>query len=703
MLVLTVPSLLAGALAFLLLTVLMLTVWEGRERGALLVFACAISTIWWATLAYHTVFLSPSQPVLRILEVLRTTAWLAVLWDILSRGKRENVSAEGWIPRPSALLASLVGILVSVVALPYIEDAVTALFSQGYLLALSQMLLAAAGLVLVEQAYQITPATHRDAVRFLCLGLGVMFAYDFLMYLNALLNEPLGEWLWHTRGALNAVVVPFVAVAAARHSQWAMKIFVSRQVVFYAMALLGVGFYLLLTVGAAYYLFARSGAAMAAILVALSLGVAVMLIPLMSSQRLRSRANVFLNKHFFRSKYDYRKEWLRFTRVLSTSEQNVSLKENIIRAIASLVESPGGVLWVRQETGYFEPVAQWQVAPPRGASQPLDSSLIRFLEENRWVIYVDEYQRAPERYRGLALPEWLHRVLDPWLITPLLQQNDLLGFIVLARGASKREFNFEDSDLLKTVGRQAASYLALLSATEALAEARQFEAFNRLASYVVHDLKNLVAQLSLVVANAQFHRHNPAFMEDAIHTVANATARMNRLLSQLHKGRRERPHCERVSFSAVVRKVVEGRATYRPIPTLECGDEAIFVTADPDRLAAIVEHLLQNAQEATPAGGRVTVRLYRQAALAVMEVEDTGSGMDRQFVAQRLFRPFDTTKGNAGMGIGVYESREFVRAHGGDIAVESTPGQGTLFRIRLPLASQRQETKCGVGEAQAIG
>jgi putative PEP-CTERM system histidine kinase len=274
-----------------------------------------------------------------------------------------------------------------------------------------------------------------------------------------------------------------------------------------------------------------------------------------------------------------------------------------------------------------------------------------------------------------------------------MQGEMLVAFIVLMRSPTRGALNWEDSDLLKTVGRQAASYLVLWQATDALAESRQFEAFNRLSAYVVHDLKNLVAQLDLVVDNSKRHLHKPGFMEDALQTVGNASAKMNRLLGQLRKGRAENGSARNVNLNNVLEDVVRARGQTSPAPVLEACAEELRVSADRDRLGAVIEHLIQNAQEATPADGHITVRVKADGDFALVEVEDDGAGMDAAFVAERLFKPFDTTKGNAGMGVGVYESREFVNALGGEISVESAPRRGTVFRVKLPvMRAPRQET-----------
>jgi len=316
-----------------------------------------------------------------------------------------------------------------------------------------------------------------------------------------------------------------------------------------------------------------------------------------------------------------------------------------------------------------------------------DTPLLKLLQEREWVVFMDEYEKDPDNYDGLELPEWLEAFPRTWVILPLMHGDTLVACIVLMRSPTRGALNWEDSDLLKTVGRQAASYLVLWQATDALAESRQFEAFNRLSAFVVHDLKNLVAQLDLVVDNSKRHLHKPGFMEDALQTVGSASAKMNRLLGQLRKDRAAAGVARSVNLNNVLEEVVVSRGQSKPEPVLEACSQELRVSADRDRLGAVIEHLVQNAQEATPADGHVIVRVTGEGGWALVEVQDDGAGMDADFIAERLFKPFDTTKGNAGMGVGVYESREFVQALGGAITVESVPRRGTLFRVKLPVTT----------------
>jgi putative PEP-CTERM system histidine kinase len=302
------------------------------------------------------------------------------------------------------------------------------------------------------------------------------------------------------------------------------------------------------------------------------------------------------------------------------------------------------------------------------------------------LIDLAEYERNSELYHNIAIPEWLEQLPHAWLVVPLIVHVHLIGFIVLAQSPAQANFNWEDSDLIKTAGRQAAVHLAQLETSHALAEAKQFEVFNRLSTYVIHDLKNLIAQLSLVVTNAAKHKNNPLFMEDAINTVDNSVRKMNRLLAHLRSDSLQFQQVETFELSAVLVEVVNLMSSGKPVPSLDLQAEGMRLHANRDRFTSIIGHLIRNAQDATPDDGRIIVRLFRRTDSAIVEVQDTGTGMDKEFIRDRLFRPFESTKGKAGLGIGVCESRDYIHKLGGDIEVISRVGEGTTFRIRLPIS-----------------
>jgi putative PEP-CTERM system histidine kinase len=268
-------------------------------------------------------------------------------------------------------------------------------------------------------------------------------------------------------------------------------------------------------------------------------------------------------------------------------------------------------------------------------------------------------------------------------VVPLILHEQMLGFVVLARSKGRLNLNWEVSDILRTAGQQAASYLAQLEAAKALLVARQFESFNRMSAFVVHDLKNLIAQLSLLLSNAERHRCNPAFQEDMVETVANSVEKMKRLLVQL-RGTYTLEPAVPVPLDPLLGLMMSARQGLKPVPRLELAGGSISVLGHPARLERVIGHLIQNAVEATPPEGGVVVQLSRQNASAVITIADTGRGMSDDFMRNRLFQPFESTKAT-GMGIGTYEARQYVRELGGRIDVESRELVGTVFRVTLPL------------------
>ena len=310
------------------------------------------------------------------------------------------------------------------------------------------------------------------------------------------------------------------------------------------------------------------------------------------------------------------------------------------------------------------------------------------MEEHEFVISVDEFQEQPEVYNRLGyleLPDWVNKI-QPWLIVPLIYNDLLIGFIVLDHAtARKKSFNWEDSDLLKTAARQVASFFEQMNASKALAEARQFESFNKVSTYVVHDIKNLVAQFSLISSNAEKHKDNPLFMEDVFKTINNSVSKMNKMMEVL-SGKAASSKSSKVDIISVLEELVHNRqiAGGKPVPILECESSSFFVKADKNQLIAILGHLVQNAQDATDDDGRIIYLQKRTTNGVVIQIEDTGTGMSEEFINNNLFKPFKTTKGSKGMGIGVYEAREIILAIGGQIEVSSELGVGTCFKLTIP-------------------
>ena len=677
-----------AALAYLGLTVMILSSWQHRSQAYLLVTATLLTALW-AGIEAASSFHDALVPLGLALEICRNGSWLALLIYIL----RLRIVP---IPMHVRVLQSLSGLLVLGLLLILILPWGFPNIALGdFLLPTGFVALTVLGLVAVEQVYRSTRAEDRWAIKFLCLGLGSLFIFDFYLYANGALFRGLNPEIWSARGFVITLIAPLVAVSAARNPQWSVPVGLSRNMAFHTASLLGAGIYLLLMAGAGYYLRMFGGdwgtivQAIFIFAAALLLGVAA------TSGTFRARLRVFLSKHFFSYRYDYREEWLKFTRTLSSGAPGERLGEHAIESLAQLVQSPGGALWLKEEDSGYQRAAHWNWSTIQG-QEPGDSSFIKWASHKQWVIDLQEALRQPERYPELTLPAWLTDLTDAWLFIPLMQHDEMLGFILLKPSLGKIGFNWEVSDLLKVAARQAATHLAQMRASNALIVARQFESFNRTTTFVIHDLKNLVAQLSLLLANAEKHKHNPDFQSDMLETIENAVTRMNKVLTQLRRGEAN-DAIRSVSLTDVLTEAAASKRAFKLQPELELPDPDLQVRADKERLTRAIGHILQNALEATPQSGKVSLSTEQAGDMAVIEIRDNGIGMEETFIRNHLFQPFDSTKG-AGMGIGAYESRETLRAMGGNIEVKSTPGQGTVFRLSLPVDHSGNNISAGVQE-----
>ena len=683
-----VVSYLIGALANLLLTILITVSWRGHPKGRWLIAACTVTTIWAAGLAVQEGSKALPANLVWGLEVMHQYIWLLFFSQLLHRGAHPKTLGHTQGIRFGIHLCAwgLFGYLglISLFGKVYPD-----IFNHTYQF-YGHMGLAIIGLVLIEQFYRNSRLDQRWRIKFICFALGVLFVYEFCLYSDARMFRHIHKELWEARGAVAALLTPFIAVSAARNPEWSVDIFISRQIVFQSAALLGSGTYLLLMAVAGYYIKYYGGEWGAVLQIVFLVGAFMLLTLVLFSGQIRAKVRVFLNKNFFSNAYDYRQELLRLIATLSRGDTGLSLGERVILALGQVVESPSGLLWEAEPSGRLSLKASYG-DPDIGISQIETSDpLLDFIRRTRWVINLEEMLIRPDMYGGLKCPEWLRPYDNAWLLIPLWSQEDTLDHLVLlTKPRTFISWNWEAIDMLKNTGCLAASYLALEQAAGELSEARQFEGFNRVSAFVIHDLKNLIAQLSLVVRNAEKHRDNPEFMRDAITTVDHAVGRMNVLMSQL---RNSNPAAasEVFDLAPLLREVADARSKQAPPPQCELGRRRhLWVRANRDRLGSALEHVIHNAQDAAGKHGQVSVRMIDpQSGYALVEVEDNGCGMDEAFIRGRLFKPFDTTKGLTGMGIGAYESREYIRGLGGDLQVKSVPGQGSQFLFKIPLAEE---------------
>lgn len=650
-----------------------------KNKSALYLLSAVIFSALWGVCELLSVS-SPRWLLLgSVADVLRYGCWFGFMLSLCRSGQEGKLPA-GMVGLPY-MAALLVGISLFTQSMARLG--VATLGDMPAMALMSAMALPVLALVLLEQIYRNVTEDSRWNIKPLSLGLAGLFLFDLYLYSQAVLFKRLDGDALTIRGSVHALMVLLLLLSTTRRREWISGIRISQKAAFHSAALLVAGAYLIFISAVGYYVRYFGGEWGRALQVGLVFSALIALMVLAVSGSFRAKLRVLVGKHFFRYRYDYREEWLKFTQTLSSNNAPQDMGQQVIRALADMLDSPGGGLWMKSTS---EPVfcqtAHWNLAVT-AAKEEADSLFCQFLGKSGWVINLEEYRSFSKRYGDLTLPLWLQDLTQAWLILPLTAGGELIGFVVLARARTNIEVNWEVNDLLKTAGRQAASYLAQMRATEALLEVRKFDAFNRMSAFVVHDLKNIVTQLSLMLKNAKRLHANPEFQQDMLMTVENSLDRMRQLMLQLREGATPPGTPVGVDLSAIVQRICAAASRRGRVLEVSLVDRVV-TRGHEERLERIIGHIVQNAFDATDTSGRVWLTLDRFNGQARIEIGDTGHGMSEEFVQERLFKPFQTTK-QAGMGIGAYESFQYVQELGGKILVKSVLKKGTLVTLLLPL------------------
>ena len=620
-----------------------------------------------------------------IAEAARNFAWLTVIYRLFAADGRHASLAP---IRPVLAALALVEVLQIVVDILAVNAAVGSAPAQisFVVIVLLRLLVTVGALMLVHNLYAGASHQSRPVLLWPAAGLAVLWMVDLNLYTIAYLTSAWPAEIAALRGISAMALAGLVALGAGR-DRAAARFRPSRAVTFQTFSLLVIGAYLAAMVAVARWLsFAGDDYARLMGLGFLTLAsvVAILFLP---SRRLRGWLKVTLAKHLFQHRYDYREEWLRFTRTIGNNgSEALPLGERVVQAIADIAECPAGLLLAPDDHGELTLAARWHWPAVDVPAIAMGPAGVAFFERENFIVHMDDMRAGrDERGEVHAVPEWLRRETRAWALVPLIHYERLVGLVVLARPQMARQLDWEDFDLLRVVGQQLASYLAEHSGQQALAEASRFDDFHRRIAFVMHDIKNLASQLSLLARNAEKHADKPAFRDDMLVTLRNSADKLNALLARLSRyGNGAIEKVEEVSVAEVAGVIMERFRTGHPVVLGECLDDAVI--ANREALEQVLVHLIQNAVDASAANRPVFLNVTAEGVHARFDVIDSGCGMSPDFVRTKLFKPFVSSK-PAGFGIGAFEARELVQAMRGRLEVESREGLGSRFTIRLPLAA----------------
>lgn len=668
---------------------MLLTVWladrrrRGRVSSRAVMAGLTLSTLW----ALVATGMGTDALYTQLLEVARNLGWLGVVYSLFARDNRHTSVAQ---VRP--VLAVLAMLELFQLVLVLLELRFSAILPATLMIVqlsvMFRLLLATGALMLVHNLYAGAISGQRDAVRWTSLALALMWGYDLNYYTIAYLGHMVPIEMAALRGVAQLGAVLLLAVGGMR-GQTGLRFSPSRSVAFQSLSLLVIGGYLILMVAAAQSVAWLGGDVSQLAQLGFAFATTVVILALVPSARVRGWINVMLAKHFFQHRYDYRAEWQRFTRTIGRAGPGAQpLHARVVQALADITDSASGVMLIPGEGGALVLAARWQwpmLDVPAGA---MSAAASQFFEKRGFIVDLDELRAGVDHEGELqVMPRWLIEEHGAWALVPLLHFDRLVGLVVLGRPPLARKLDWEDFDLLRVVGQQLASYIAEHNGQALLLDASRFDEFNRRIAFVMHDIKNLASQLALLARNAERHADNPEFRKDMLVTLTNSADKLNALLARLSRyGAGNVQRLEPVDAAGIVAGIA---ARYRgasgDVQIHVTDDQPCLVMASRETLEQVLMHLVQNAIEASQPGMAVFLQTRIDGLSGVIEVADTGCGMSADFVRDRLFKPFVSTK-VGGFGIGAFEARELVRAMHGRLEVESREGLGSRFAVRLPLS-----------------
>ncbi|MDP2715959.1 XrtA/PEP-CTERM system histidine kinase PrsK [Rheinheimera sp.] len=534
-------------------------------------------------------------------------------------------------------------------------------------------------LALLEAMYR-KAAENKWQYKPLVLSITVCTAFDFILLAEAALFGQIDAQMWAARGFICAAMVPFLIIAVRRIQAWGISVYVSRDIVLQSTLVLTAGLYLCLIAIAGFYI-RYIGGQWSNLLQAIFLVLGfTMLAGMLLSGALRRRLKVFIEKHFFANKFDYRLKWLELTRQLRLVDiTKPEQYDTILQAWLSAIGYNRGCLLRIGSATHIVQLACYNRPLLSDNEKTLVQRYVAKFASSHWLVDLSD-STDPFTQQQSKLSN-----VDIQLIVPIHSDGKLWGLCLMNTPlVDRQKLNWELRDYLMLVTEQISSYLMLMQASKALSENAQFAAFSRMSAFVLHDLKNVKAQIDLMLQNSIKHKTNPEFINDSFDTLAAMQQRLDNMLSQLSSKRSDNAGQSVFNAANIVQQIISQRcAAKRPLPILHVDSDA-ELSLNKERFASVVYHLIDNAQHATPADGEVKVSIFSDAFYLTLEIADTGCGMSADFINQRLFKPFDSTKGNAGMGVGAYDALHFAEQHNGQLHVSSTEGTGSIFTLKLP-------------------
>lgn len=600
-----------------------------------------------------------------------------------------RIFLKRWLPGIAALLVGVPLVaLASPALLLHLDEGSLRLGLAGRLVYIAVVLGATAVLMNVERTFRASVGVMRWQLKFMTIGLATLFLTRIYTSTQMLVFSTVHPALdAYNAGAL-AVCCVLAALSITRSKRFMLDLYPSTTLIHRSLTVVVVGAYLL-GVGVLANAVAKIGGVQSFPIHAFVLLLALVLLGLaLFSDRVRLGAKSFVGRHLRRPVYDARKIWREFNERTATRTTEEELCRASVRWLSETFETLSVALWLVRRDGASLAFGASTSLDEAAARQFLDQAdvapALKVLKQSGKIVNMDESRDdAISRLRVLH-PQKFHNG-GQRICVPITSGGELLALMMLGDRVAGATFSVEEMDLIRCVGTQIGEDIVRLRLAEKLVEAKEIQAFQTMATFFVHDLKNTAWTLSLLVENLRKHFDDPAFREEAVKALSTSVGRMNDLIARIGSLREAlRLNKEPADLNQMVSRVLKEFSEIKGVQ-IETDLRAVpAMAADVEQVQSVVRNLVLNAKEAMTNGhGNIRVTTEQQDGFAVLTVRDNGCGMSEEFLKKKLFRPFQTTK-NKGIGIGMFQSKTIVEAHDGRMIVDSRQGAGTTIRVMLP-------------------
>lgn len=658
------------------LTLFVIILLNRRRAGLPRTLHLATVTLGIATCYYGYLLLSDRAQLIRFLMLYLVYA--SVLMALLIKKTEPSLSLRQLVTKPTNALLLLATLSVALIEffwqqLPLLSS------SRLYLIHLTQMIIG----ILAAERYWRTQYLSRFEAKPLMLYALVFYVSGGLLFASAILSGTFYSLFVDVLGWVLVLSAPLIALDIRRESGAKERsLYLSREVVYSGSMLVFLGgFLLMVSLGYTYidtfldtdYLYFEVW-----LLAAVGAGAAIFLF----KSRLRQELKVFIGKHFYTNKYDYRSEWLKFTQQLTDGRQDIY--RSSLQSLMTPFDAKYGALYLVHGDHL---VLKAHLGQEPKVTLPVE--LVSKLVEQKWIL--DFEHITEQELVRFDVTQTQAVALNPYTLLVPFSCKETQGVFLMSHPQAAFDLDYEDRDFLNVLASHISVNLHLEHTHSMLNESKQFESFHRMSAFVLHDLKNVSAQLDMIIQNAQAHRDNPAFIDDTFETIDAASKRLHKTVSQLtNKQQASTGQVEHFSLVPQIESALNQCQTHNAELSFDYrGGELGQCLGDKERFTHVISHLVTNALQASRESDethRVQVEFINGETSYSIKISDNGVGMSQEFIDDKLFQPFFTTKGNSGMGIGAYEAKSFIESLKGSIRVDSELGKGTVFELLLPKA-----------------